>query len=109
MFSLTTLFISSEVILKCFGKPQLNPQKEVPALDDDGFIIGESVAIMQYLCDQYAPESSIYPQDPKQRALVNHRLCFNMNYFYANISPYAVRFVFFFYSTIASQTISLPL
>lgn len=72
------------------GEQQLNPQREVPALDDDGFVIGESVAIMQYLCDQYAPENPIYPQDPKERALVNHRMCFNMNYYYANISPYAV-------------------
>lgn len=68
----------------------MNPQKEVPVLDDDGFILGESIAIMQYLCDQYGPDNSIYPQDPKEKALVNHRMLFNMSYYYANIAPHAV-------------------
>lgn len=68
----------------------MNPQKEIPVLDDDGFLLGESVAIMQYLCDKYAPENPIYPKDPKQRALVNHRLCFNMAFYYSSIGQYAV-------------------
>lgn len=59
-------------------------------LDDDGFILGESIAIMQYLCDKYAPDSPLYPKEPKQRAIVNHRLLFNMQYYYRSIFPYAV-------------------
>lgn len=74
-----------------FSSLQLNPQKEIPVLDDDGFLLGESIAIMQYLCDQYAPENPIYPKQPKQRALVNHRMCFNMGYYYSFISQYAVK------------------
>lgn len=46
---------------------QMNPQKEIPVLDDDGFILGESVAILQYICDKYRPGTSLYPQDPKLR------------------------------------------
>lgn len=41
----------------------MNPQKEIPVLDDDGFILGESVAILQYICDKYRPGTSLYPQD----------------------------------------------
>lgn len=69
---------------------QLNPQKEIPVLDDDGFLLSESIAIMQYLCDQYAAENPIYPKEAKQRALVNHRLCFNAAFYYNYISQYAV-------------------
>lgn len=45
---------------------------------------------MQYLCDKYAPESPLYPKDAKQRAIVNHRLLFNMQFYYKNIGSYAV-------------------
>lgn len=78
---------------KCLLDPnrlQLNPQKEIPVLDDNGFLLGESVAIMQYLCDQYAPGNPIYPKDAKTRALVNHRLYFNMAFYYNYISQYTV-------------------
>lgn len=74
---------------------QLNPQREIPVLDDNGFVLGESIAIMQYLCDQYAPETPLYPTDPKKRALVNHRLLFNMGFYYNYISQYAVNMISF--------------
>lgn len=76
---------------------QLNPQKEIPLLDDDGFLLGESIAIIQYLCDQYAPDSSLYPKEAKKRALVNHRLCFNMGFYYNYICQYAMAPIFFDY------------
>lgn len=57
---------------------KLNPQKEIPVLEDNGFLISEHIAIMQYLCDKYAPESKVYPKDPQMRGLVNHRMCYNM-------------------------------
>ena len=68
----------------------MNPQKEIPVLDDNGFYLGESIAIMQYLCDKYHPESTLYPKEPTQRAIVNHRLLFNMGFYYNNISQYVV-------------------
>lgn len=46
---------------------QMNPQKEIPVLEDDGFFLSESVAIMQYICDKYKPDSPLYPTDPKAR------------------------------------------
>ncbi|VVC90671.1 unnamed protein product [Leptidea sinapis] len=69
----------------------MNPQKEIPVLEDDGFYLGESNAILQYLCDKYRPQSELlYPQEPRARAIVNHRLCFNLSTYYANISAYTI-------------------
>ncbi|TDG52474.1 hypothetical protein AWZ03_001304 [Drosophila navojoa] len=76
---------------------KMNPQKEIPVLDDDGFHLSESIAIMQYLCDKYSPLSTLYPEDPTERALVNQRLCFNMNFYYAPISAHSMAPIFFDY------------
>lgn len=75
----------------------MNPQKEIPVLDDDGFYLPESIAIMQYLCDKYAANSTLYPKEPKERALVNHRLCFNMAFYYSSIGAYTMAPIFFDY------------
>ncbi|VVC90670.1 unnamed protein product [Leptidea sinapis] len=76
----------------------MNPQKEIPVLEDDGFYLGESNAILQYLCDKYRPQSELlYPQEPRARAIVNHRLCFNLSTYYANISAYTMAPIFYDY------------
>nr|XP_016939594.2 uncharacterized protein LOC108017130 isoform X1 [Drosophila suzukii] len=76
---------------------KMNPQKEIPVLDDDGFYLSESIAIMQYLCDKYAPDSSLYPQEVNTRAIINQRLCFNMGFYYAPISAHSMAPIFFDY------------
>ncbi|CAG9787347.1 unnamed protein product [Diatraea saccharalis] len=75
----------------------MNPQKEIPVLDDDGFFLSESNAILQYICDKYKPGTPLYPQEPKARAIVNHRLCFNLSTYYANISAYTMAPIFYDY------------
>lgn len=75
----------------------MNPQRELPVIDDDGFVLSEHVALLQYVCDKYAPGSSLYPSDAQKRALVNHRLCFNSSFFYSAIAAYAVGPMFFDY------------
>jgi len=47
----------------------LNPQGLIPALDDDGFVIGQSLAIIEYL-EETHPEPSLLPRDARSRAVV---------------------------------------
>ena len=60
---------------------KLNPQQKVPALDDDGFFMSESRAIMGYLVDAKSPDNSLYPSDPKARFLIDHRLYYDATVF----------------------------
>jgi glutathione S-transferase len=46
----------------------LNPNARVPTIDDDGFILSESMAINMYLAKKH--RSPLYPTDAKQEALV---------------------------------------
>ena len=48
---------------------QLNPQALVPALDDDGTVIPQSLAIIEYL-EEMQPEPALLPSSPQDRAIV---------------------------------------
>jgi len=47
----------------------LNPQGLIPALEDDGFVIGQSLAIIEYL-DETHREPPLLPADARGRAVV---------------------------------------
>ncbi|XP_072762212.1 glutathione S-transferase D6 [Anoplolepis gracilipes] len=102
---LKALDIKYELINVDFGKgefltkeyEELNPQKEIPTLVDDDLIMGESNAILQYLADQYDTNGKLYPKEPKLRAIVNHRLCFNLAVYYRNISEYVMAPIYYDY------------
>jgi glutathione S-transferase len=59
---------------------KLNPQGKVPTLEEDGFVLWESNAIMAYLADK-KPAAGLYPTDPKQRADVNRWLFWESAHF----------------------------
>jgi len=46
----------------------INPNARVPTIDDDGFILSESMAINLYLAKKH--QSTLYPSDPQSEALV---------------------------------------
>ena len=50
-----------------------NPQSKVPTLEDGDLVVAESVAIVRYIIDKTG-ETTVYPSDPKQRALVDMHL-----------------------------------
>jgi glutathione S-transferase len=56
----------------------INPNGLVPMLDDDGFRLSESAAILRYLADKTG--SAAYPKDLKARARVDEM----MDWFYSN-------------------------
>lgn len=47
----------------------VNPQALVPALEDNGKILTQSLAIIEYL-DEIHPDPALLPRDPAERALV---------------------------------------
>lgn len=53
---------------------KLNPVGKVPFIDDDGFVLAESGAIIKYFSDKVG--SSLYPKELKERAVVDQALDF---------------------------------
>ncbi len=54
---------------------KMNPAGKVPVIDDDGFILFESGAIIRYLANKV--KSSLYPQNLQQRARVDQWMDFS--------------------------------
>ncbi len=46
----------------------LNPNGRIPMIEDDGFVLWESNAIVRYLCARHASDSPWYPADVQARA-----------------------------------------
>ena len=59
---------------------KIHPAGKVPAIDDDGFIMFESVAICKYLCDKKGGDkgTDIYPRDLKERAIIDQWIDFTI-------------------------------
>jgi glutathione S-transferase len=59
---------------------EINPNNKIPVLEDDGFMLWESCAIMQYLAD-CTPGQVLYPVDATQRADVNRWMFWSAQHF----------------------------
>src|SRR5258708_4024588 len=46
----------------------LNPNQRMPVLEDDGFVLWESNAILQYLTLKKPAGASLWPSDPRRQA-----------------------------------------
>lgn len=62
---------------------KINPLAKVPTLDDNGFRLGESRAIMTYLINKYCPGTPLYPNDPAKRAKIDEMMYFHLKLFFA--------------------------
>jgi len=69
---------------------KINPQHTVPTLTDDEFALWDSHAIASYLVRTYASDDSLYPQDPKQKAVVDQRMYFNAGILYPRLREVCV-------------------
>jgi len=49
-----------------------------------------SRAILAYLVNQYGKDDSLYPKDPKKRAIVDQRLYFDIGTLYQGLMNYYV-------------------
>lgn len=67
---------------------KINPQHTVPTLVDNDFAIWESRAICVYLVEKYGKNDSLYPLDPKTRAVINQRFYFDMGTMNKNFNEY---------------------
>ncbi|XP_013139441.1 PREDICTED: uncharacterized protein LOC106104050 [Papilio polytes] len=68
-------FLEKEHLKDNFLK--MNPQHTVPTLQDDDFYVWDSHAIAVYLLTKYSKNTTLYPSDPKQRAIIDQRLHFD--------------------------------
>ncbi|KAL0133761.1 hypothetical protein PUN28_001018 [Cardiocondyla obscurior] len=72
----------------------MNPQHTIPTLDDNGVYLWESRAIMTYLANQYGKNDSLYPKEPKKRAVVDQRLYFDLGSLYQSFADYYYTLIF---------------
>ncbi|KAJ4433658.1 hypothetical protein ANN_15968 [Periplaneta americana] len=73
---------------------QMNPQHCVPTINDNGFILWESRVILGYLVETYGKDDSLYPKNPKKRALVNQRLYFDIGTLYPKYILYYMPIIY---------------
>lgn len=66
---------------------EVSPFKQIPAIDDDGYILTESGAILIYLAEK---SGRLIPSDLKGRAQVNRWLITSLN----NIEPFTLPILF---------------
>jgi glutathione S-transferase len=65
---------------------RLNPNALVPAIDDDGFILWESNAIVRYLAAKHGA-GSLWPGDPRVRAVADQWMDWMNSTFWPAIRP----------------------
>lgn len=65
---------------------KLNPNRVVPIIEDDGFRLWESNAIVRYLAAKYG-EGSLWPKDPATRASADRWMDWQQNVLYGALGP----------------------
>lgn len=58
---------------------ELNPNGQIPTLEDGTFALWESNSVLRYLAMQYGASSSLYPAEPKLRASIDRWLDWSLS------------------------------
>lgn len=66
---------------------KLNPMHKVPVMDDNGFVLTESDAILKYLATRYPVPGHWYPRHPERRARVDEYTAWH----HTNTRPHAAK------------------
>uniref|UniRef100_A0A182TP13 glutathione transferase n=1 Tax=Anopheles melas TaxID=34690 RepID=A0A182TP13_9DIPT len=64
---------------------KLNPVQTIPTLDDNGFVLWDSHAIMIYLARRYGADSGLYTDEYEQQARINAALFFESSILFARL------------------------
>lgn len=64
----------------------LNPNGTIPVIDDDGFVLWESNAIVRYLASKYG-DGTLYPADLQQRADIERWLDWQTTVYHPALVP----------------------
>lgn len=56
---------------------KINPQGLIPAINDNGFILGESEAVVRYILNTRPGGEKLYPADPKTRSQIDRYFPFH--------------------------------
>jgi len=65
---------------------EINPRGRVPVIVDDGFVLAESSAIVEYLEDRYSRSGvALWPHDAKARAIARRIAAESDNYVYPHV------------------------
>lgn len=71
----------------------LNPNRVIPTIDHDGFVLWESNAIVRYLCGLYG-HGSLYPADPRQRAIADRWMDWQITTLRPPLVPLALDWIY---------------
>uniref|UniRef100_A0A182ILM7 glutathione transferase n=1 Tax=Anopheles atroparvus TaxID=41427 RepID=A0A182ILM7_ANOAO len=64
---------------------RLNPVQTIPTLDDNGFLLADSHAIVIYLARRYGSGTELYSDDIEQQARINSALFFESSILFARL------------------------
>ena len=84
---------------------KINPVGKIPVIDDDGFILFESGAIVKYLCVKH--NSALYPKNLRKQALVDQWSDFATIHIGGAMSKVLFNRIFFQFAKVAKDERSL--